>query len=110
MSLAIIPLFVWVMVGWVTSPFFSFCFLKASVLCTCTILSCISMYTYYSIDVCVYNTSELEGYKRIQEASRSAERRRKTVVVGDLQPLVAALPSIHEAGTTDVEKTMQRLF
>ena len=56
------------------------------------------------------STSELEGYKRIQEASRSAERRRKTVVVGDLQPLVAALPSIHEAGTTDVEKTMQRLF
>ena len=31
-------LFVWAMVGWVTSPFFSF---KASVLCT---MSCISMY------------------------------------------------------------------
>ena len=28
-------LFVWAMVGWVTLPFFSFCFLKASVLCIC---------------------------------------------------------------------------
>ena len=34
-------LFVWAMVGWVTSPFFSFYFLKASVIRTCT---CISMY------------------------------------------------------------------
>ena len=25
----------WAMVGWITSPFFSFYFLKASVLCTC---------------------------------------------------------------------------
>ena len=32
-------LFVWAMVGWVTSPFCSFLFHKASVLCTC-----ISMY------------------------------------------------------------------
>ena len=30
------------MVGWVTLPFFSFCFLKASVLCTC-------------ISMCMYN-------------------------------------------------------
>ena len=30
------------MVGWVTLPFFSFSFLKASVLCT---MSCISMYS-----------------------------------------------------------------
>ena len=29
-SLVILCLFVWAMVGWVTSPFFSFCFLKAS--------------------------------------------------------------------------------
>ena len=41
-SLAIIiHLFVWAVVGWVTLPFFYFCFLKASVLCTC-----ISMYVY----------------------------------------------------------------
>ena len=42
-SLAIYFLFVWAMVGWVTSPFFSFLFLKArlSVLCTC-----ISMYIH----------------------------------------------------------------
>ena len=32
-------MFVWAMVGWITLPFFSFCFLKASVLYTC-----ISMY------------------------------------------------------------------
>ena len=34
-------MFVWAMVGWVTLPFSSFYFLKASVLCTC-----ISMYMY----------------------------------------------------------------
>ena len=35
------------MVGWVTSPFFSFLFLKASVLCTC-----ISMYLHWC--ACMY--------------------------------------------------------
>ena len=40
-------LFVWAMVGWITLPFFSFCFLKASVLCICII----HMYFH----VCVYN-------------------------------------------------------
>ena len=30
-----IRLFVWAVVGWVTLPFFSLCFLNASVLCTC---------------------------------------------------------------------------
>ena len=30
-----ICLFVWAMVGWVTLPLFSFCFLKTGVLCTC---------------------------------------------------------------------------
>ena len=37
-------LFVWAMVGWVTLPFFSFSFLKASVLCTMS-CTCISMYS-----------------------------------------------------------------
>ena len=36
----------------------------------------------------------LEGRKRAQEALRLSEKRKRTVVVGDLQPLIAALPQI----------------
>ena len=45
-----IRLFVWAMVGQVTLPFCSFCFLKASVLCTCMYMYMYN-YTYKQIDV-----------------------------------------------------------
>ena len=48
-----IRLFVWAMVGWVTLPFFSFYFLKSSMLCTCII----SMYMLIHIHVDGRNAS-----------------------------------------------------
>lgn len=37
--------------------------------------------------------TELEGHRVAREASRSTEQRKKTVIVGDLHQLIAALPS-----------------
>ena len=46
-AIIILYLFVWAMVRWVTSPFFSFHFLKASMLCTC-----MYMYIYFHVSTC----------------------------------------------------------
>lgn len=37
--------------------------------------------------------TELEGHRVAREASRATEQRKKTVIVGDLQQLIAALPT-----------------
>ena len=37
---------------------------------------------------------ELEGCRAVRDSARAAERRKKTVVVGDMQPLAAALPTL----------------
>ena len=60
-----ICLFVWAMVGWVTSAFFSFYFPKASVLCTCTVFPCTTCTTcesYHSIstEAVYYNCCKLQ--------------------------------------------------
>ena len=46
-----ICLFVWAMVGWVTLPFFSFCFLQPSVPCTC-----VSMYIHVHVYCDILNS------------------------------------------------------
>ena len=53
---------------------------------------------------------ELEGFKKAQEASKLAQRRSQAVVVGDLQPLVAALPALHDKDTVDTNKCAPRYF
>ena len=52
--------FVWAMVGWVTSPFFSFRFLKASVLCTC-----ISMQSNLAQGTCMHTQNMVSSPFRI---------------------------------------------
>lgn len=61
-----------------------------NITCICIVHSC------FEHNCCISVTSELEGCRRAREVSEFTEKRKKTVVVGDLQPLVAALPTIHE--------------
>ena len=47
-------------------------------------------YSSFSSDCCV----EIDTCRLMKEASQAAEKRRKAVVVGDLQPLASALPQL----------------
>ena len=47
--------------------------------------------------------SEIEVCCQAQEATREAERRRQMVVVGDMQPLAAALPKLTPTTATQIQ-------
>ena len=47
--------------------------------------------------------SEIEVCRQAQEATREAERRRQMVVVGDMQPLAAALPKLTPTTATQIQ-------
>ena len=47
--------------------------------------------------------SEIEVCRQAQEATREAERRRQMVVVGDMQPLAAALPEMTPTTATQMQ-------
>jgi len=39
---------------------------------------------------------EIDVFKRVREETRAAQERQKTVVVGDMHPLIDALPAIDQ--------------
>ena len=55
---------------------------------------CVHVQWFHDVPCIAFFLSELEVCRMVKESAKAAERRKKTVIVGDLQPLTSALPDL----------------
>lgn len=56
-------------------------------------------------DMIFYFNTELHAGRLVEESSKKAKERAKTVVVGDMEPLLSALPTINIPDLTTSTKS-----
>ncbi len=52
------------------------------------------MYMYIAIGLLIIYLPEIDVYQKAKEKAKATEERQKTAVVGDIHPLMEALPSL----------------